>query len=198
MEHKDCIRQSVEAAHLLFMRNRTSGASANMSFLLGERMFVTASGTCFGNLKEDDFSEISLAGEHLAGRVPSKEWPAHLAMYRYCPGVQAVIHIHGRYGVLWSIMEHLDPNDCVPEHTPYLKMRVGRAGLVEYYTPGSRELFQALKERVLACKSPAYLLKRHGALVGGTSVMDAFYNLEELEESCALAWELAVREARIG
>ena len=47
MEQKDCIRQSLEVARLLFLRNRTCGASANMSFLLGDLVFVTASGTCF-------------------------------------------------------------------------------------------------------------------------------------------------------
>lgn len=191
MEQMDAIRQAAEVARLLFMRNKTSGASANMSVLLGERVYITASGSCFGMLTEDDFAEITLSGEHLSGRVPSKEWPAHLAMYRHCQGVGAVIHIHGRYGVLWSTREDLDPNDCVPEYTPYLRMRVGRAGLVEYYKPGSRELFQALEERILACGSSAYLLKRHGALVGGASVMDAFFNLEELEESCGIAWELS-------
>lgn len=196
MEQKDCIRQSLEVARLLFLRNRTCGASANMSFLLGDRVFVTASGTCFGTLTEDDFAEISLAGEHLSGKAPSKEWPAHVVMYRLCPGVQAVIHIHGRAGVLWSTMAHPDPDDCVPKHTPYLEMRVGRTGLVADYAPGSGELFQALEERILACGSRAYLLKRHGALVGGDSVMDAFYNLEELEESCGVAWELAGRSVQ--
>lgn len=193
MEQMECIRQGVEAARLLFMRNRTSGASANMSVRLGERVWITASGTCFGTLTEHDFSELSMEGQHLSGKKPSKEWPAHLAMYRHCQGVEAVIHIHGRYGVLWSTMEHENPNDCVPEHTPYLRMRLGRVGLVEYYMPGSQELFQALEARIQECKSRGYLLKRHGALVGGASVMDAFYNLEELEESCAVAWELDAR-----
>ena len=35
-----------------------------------------------------------------------------------------------------------------------------------------------------------YLLKRHGAVVPGADIMDAFYCLEELEENARIAWEL--------
>ena len=34
------------------------------------------------------------------------------------------------------------------------------------------------------------LLKAHGPVVPGKSIMDAFYCLEELEESAHIAWEL--------
>lgn len=43
--------------------------------------------------------------------------------------------------------------DCIPDHTPYLKMKLG-------------------------------------TVVPGKTVMDAFYCLEELEESARIAWEL--------
>ena len=79
-------------------------------------------------------------------------------------------------------------NDCIPDHTPYLKMKLGAVGLIPYEKPGSPELFSAFRERV--GNSDGYLLRQHGPVVPGKTVMDAFYCLEELEESARIAWEL--------
>ena len=60
--------------------------------------------------------------------------------------------------------------------------------LVPSEKPGSEALFQAFRELVGA--SDGFLLKNHGPVVPGKSVMDAFFRLEELEESARIAWEL--------
>lgn len=182
--------EAIEAARLLFMRNKTSGSSANLSFLCNGQLYITCSGSCFGTLKKEDFSVISLEGRLILGKKPSKEWPAHMVMYRSREDVQAVIHTHGRNSVLWSFYEDLDTENCIPEHTPYLGMKVGKVGLAPYHPPGSRQLFEALETAAGRYHAKAYLLKQHGPIVGGSTIMDAFYNLEELEESCAVAWEL--------
>ena len=78
--------------------------------------------------------------------------------------------------------------DCIPDNTPYLKMKLGTVGLIPYEKPGTPELFAAFRERMNA--SDGYLLKAHGPVVPGKSIMDAFYCLEELEESAHIAWEL--------
>ena len=54
--------------------------------------------------------------------------------------------------------------------------------------PGSQALFDAFERCV--DKSGGYLLKQHGAVVPGKNLMDAFYSLEELEESAKIAWML--------
>lgn len=55
----------------------------------------------------------------------------------------------------------------------------------------SREAKNCLKglDRQLQ-KSDAFILAQHGPVVAGTSLMDAFYGLEELEESCRIALEI--------
>lgn len=78
--------------------------------------------------------------------------------------------------------------DVIPEHTPYLKMKLGTVGLVPYEKPGSEALFVVFGERV--GDSDGYLLKQHGPVVPGRNLMDAFYCLEELEESAQIAWML--------
>ncbi len=173
----------------IFNRNKTSGSSANMSFLAEDgTLFITGSGTCFGRLTDDSFSQIGPDGTLRNTVKPSKELPLHRSLYRCAPGLHAVIHTHGLYAVLWSCLQGLDANDAVPAYTPYLGMKLGRIALVPFAPPGSRELFDAFAER--ADSRPGYLLAHHGAVVGGESLLDAFYALEELEESCHIAWEI--------
>lgn len=65
-------------------------------------------------------------------------------------------------------------------------MKVGKIGLVPYRPPGSEALFHEFKQRI--GKSDGYLLAIHGPVIAGTSIGEAFYGLEELEESIKLAY----------
>ncbi len=182
------LREAVWVCRSLFERGKTSGSSANMSFRHGDRIYITASGTCFGTMKPEDFTPVNLDGTPAGERKPSKEWPLHLALYEKSEDTEAVIHTHSTYSVLWSFVPGLEEKDCIPAHTPYLKMKLGTVGLIPYEKPGSPQLFAAFRER--AGDSDGFLLKQHGPVVPGTSVMDAFFCLEELEESARVAWEL--------
>lgn len=182
------LEQAVWIGKSLFNRKKTSGSTANMSFRHGDRVYVSGSGACFGTLTKKQFSVIDLEGNHIAGRKPSKEYPLHLALYHKSEEIQAVIHTHSFYSTIWSCLEHENQEDCIPDYTPYLKMKLGTVGLIPYAKPGSEELFKAFRSRV--DKSEGYLLKNHGPIVGGKDIMDAFYILEELEESARMAWEL--------
>lgn len=182
---KEKLDTAVWAAHSLFDRGKTSGSSANMSFLHDGKLYITASGTCFGTLTADNFVEVSLDGICTGTAKPSKELPLHLGYYHHSSAVQAVIHTHGPYAVLWSCRKFDKSSDVVPAYTPYLGMKVGKIGLIPYGRPGSDELFAAFRDNLHT--GDAYLLKNHGGIVGGKSIMDAFYGIEELEESAKIA-----------
>lgn len=185
---KQKIGEAIWIGKSLFERNKTSGSSANLSFRHGDKVYITQSGSCFGTLTESQFAVLDEGGIVLSQNKPSKEWPLHLCIYRQKQDVGAVIHTHGTYAVLWSFVPQDDETDAIPPHTPYLKMKLGKVGLIPYEKPGSQALFDAFSERV--CKSDGYLLKQHGAVVPGKTLMDAFYSLEELEESAKIAWLL--------
>ena len=185
MEQK--LKTAVWIAHSLFERGKASGSSANMSFKHNEKIYITASGTCFGTLKKTDFAVISVEGKVLSGK-PSKELPLHQMMYQKSEQIQAVIHTHSFYATLWSCAEHQNEIDCIPQYTPYLKMKLGTVGLVPYAKPGSQELFSYFQNCIQ--NSDGFLLKNHGPIVGGKDLLDAFYCIEELEESTRIAWEI--------
>lgn len=181
----------------LFDRCVVTGSSANMSFLHDGKLYITGSGTCFGRLSTEAFSVVDLDTKKVLNQVkPSKELPLHRTYYRKDSGVQAVIHVHSFYAVLWSCLPHENEEDCIPEYTPYLRMKLGVVGLVPYAKPGSTELFRLFEERF--SKSDGFILGNHGPVVGGRSLMDAFYILEELEESAKIAWHLENYSAMLG
>ncbi|MDO4277902.1 MAG: class II aldolase/adducin family protein [Lachnoclostridium edouardi] len=185
---KKKIEQAIWVGKSLFDRNKTSGSSANMSFLHEGTVYISGSGTCFGTLKPEDFAAVSLDGAVLSEKKPSKELPLHLYLYQKDPKIGAVLHTHSTYSVLWSFLPVENEKDCIPDHTPYLKMKLGTVGMIPYEKPGTPALFSAFQDRIE--NSDGYLLKQHGPVVPGKDIMDAFYCLEELEESARIAWEL--------
>ncbi len=194
-ELKQKIEEAIWIGKTLFDRGRATGSSANLSFLHEGNIYITGSGTCFGRLVPESFSKISMEGIYLDGKKPSKEWPLHKIYYEKSKAIQAVIHVHSYYATMYTFIEHKNVTDIVPSYTPYLNMKVGTIGLVPYAKPGSEELFAHFRRAV--DKSDAFLLAQHGPVVGGESLADAFYGLEELEESCHIAWELNRDENRI-
>ena len=142
------LRDAVWVAHSLFERGKTAGSSANLSIRAGDTVYITASGTCFGRLREEDLVPIGMDGKPLSDRKPSKEWPLHLALYEKSPEIGAVVHTHSSYSVLWSFAVGDEDRDCIPPHTPYLRMKLGSVGAVPYERPGSEALFAAFRARV--------------------------------------------------
>lgn len=182
---------AIWVAHSLFNRGKASGSIANLSFVHDGKVYITGTGTSFGRLVKSDFSIVDLQGNPYNDLKPSKELPLHLSVYKEKPDAKAVVHVHSIYSVLWSCLPDLNEVDCLPDHTPYLKMKLGTVGLIPYEKPGSPELLAAFEERVNL--SDGWLLANHGPVVPGKSMMEAFYAFEELEESAHIAWELRNR-----
>lgn len=186
MDKRNELKAAIRIGKVLFDRGKVSGSSANISFREADRFYITASGTCFGFLKEDDFSVLDIHGNHIKGPKPSKEWPLHKIIYDRHKHLQAVIHTHSFYTVLWSCFE--EEYAMFPRFTPYLDMKLGKLGYIPYYKPGSDELFEAFRKNISI--EEGYILANHGSIVGGENIEDAFYRIEELEDSAHVAWEL--------
>lgn len=184
---KQMYDEAIWVGRNIFLRNKTSGSSANMSFIYKDAVYITASGTCFGDLAIESFSVIDANGNLLQGKKPSKEYPLHLALYRSCE-VKAVIHTHAFYSTLCSCYLPSNKDDAVLSYTPYLDMKLGKIKWISYAPPGTNELFDLFDKNVDG--RAGYLLGNHGPIVGGKNLKDTFYKLEELEESCHVMWEI--------
>ena len=180
----------------LFDRGLTPGSSGNISVRLPEGgWLMTPTNICLGAIDPARLSHFDATGRHVGGDAPTKEAFLHFSMYAERPDAQAVVHLHSSHATAVSILADVDPADVMPALTAYYIMRVGRLPLVPYFAPGDPELAHAVK--ALASRHHAVLLANHGPVVAGTSLLNAQYAVEELEETAKLFLMLQNHALRI-
>jgi ribulose-5-phosphate 4-epimerase/fuculose-1-phosphate aldolase len=168
----------------IFDRGLTAGSSGNISVRVDDGWLMTPTGSSLGNLDPARISKLDAAGKHVGGDAPTKESFLHVAMYEQRPKAGAVVHLHSVHSVAVSCMADIDPADVLPPLTAYYVMRVGTLPLIRYFPPGDIDLAKAVRE--MASRHHAVLLANHGPVVAGTSLEDAVYATEELEETAKL------------
>lgn len=169
----------------LFDRGLTAGSSGNISVRLPDGgWLMTPTNASLGALDPGRLSHLDAAGKLISGDAPTKEAFLHLSMYGERKDAAAVVHLHSSHATAVSILRDVDPNDVLPALTAYYVMRVGRLPLIPYFAPGDPDLAHAV--RALASSHHAVLLANHGPVVAGTSLANAQYATEELEETAKL------------
>ena len=168
----------------IFDRGLTAGSSGNISVRTDDGWLMTPTGSSLGNLDPARISKLDDAGKHVGGDAPTKESFLHVAMYEQRPKAGAVVHLHSVHSVAVSCMADIDVADVLPPLTAYYVMRIGTLPLIRYFPPGDLDLAKAVRE--MASKHHAVLLANHGPVVAGTSLEDAVYATEELEETAKL------------
>lgn len=161
------------------------GSSGNLSIRVGDRIYITGSGTSLGQLDPADIAVLDEDGAHVGGARPSKESPLHVAFYRRDPGHAAVVHLHSPSAVAASCLEPWAEHSAVPPLTPYFVMRVGQTPLMPYRHPGDAQLGSDLLG--IPWRLRAALLANHGSVVAGTDMHDAVDRAIELEEACRIS-----------
>ena len=169
----------------LFNRGLTAGSSGNISVRLPDGgWLMTPTNASLGNLDPTRLAHFDATGRHISGDTPTKEASLHFVMYGERANAGAVVHLHSTHATAVSILRDVDPADVMPALTAYYIMRVGRLPLVPYFAPGDPDLAHAV--RAMAGKHHALLLANHGPVVAGSSLADAQYATEELEETARL------------
>ena len=179
-------------AKSIFDRGLTFGSSGNISVRMEDGWLMTPTGSTMGNIDPARISKLDKDGQHISGDMPTKETFLHVAMYEERPKTGAVVHLHSTHSVAVSCLADIDPMDVLPPITAYYVMKIGTLPLVPYFPPGDMDLAKAVRE--MAGKHHAVLLANHGPVVAGTSLEDAVYATEELEETAKLF--LMLREAK--
>ena len=169
----------------LYDRGLTFGSTGNISVRLQDGgWLMTPTNASMGDLDPARLSHLDDSGDLIAGDPPTKESFLHVTMYRERADARAVVHLHSTHSVAVACLDGVDPADVLPPITAYYIMRVGRLPLVPYYPPGDKSLADAVG--TLAGKHHAVLLANHGPVVAGTSLENAVYATEELEETAKL------------
>jgi ribulose-5-phosphate 4-epimerase/fuculose-1-phosphate aldolase len=169
----------------LYRRGLTFGSAGNISVALPDGgWLMTPTNASLGMLDPAGLARIDPSGQHVDGGKPTKEAFLHRVMYDRRSTCKAVVHLHATHSVAVSCLHGLDEHDCLPPITAYYVMRVGSLPLVPYYAPGDQALAAAVDQ--LAARHHAMLLANHGPVVAGTSLENAIYASEELEETAKL------------
>lgn len=169
----------------IFQRGLTFGSTGNISVRLPDGgWLMTPTNASMGSLDPARLAKLDATGRHIDGEKPTKEAFLHRVMYAERQNAAAVVHLHSTHSVAVSCMHGLDCANCLPPLTAYYVMRVGRLPLVSYYPPGDEDLARAVGK--LAGKHHAVLLANHGPVVAGTSLENALYATEELEETARI------------
>jgi len=165
-----------------------AGSDGNISVRLpGDQILITASGARLGRLTSDELCQVDLHDATCTAgkRSPSSEFAVHLAIYRKRPDVNAVIHTHAPYGVLWSCMGREVPGGIYAE----AEVLLGDVPVVPYRVPGSSALAEAVAGD-LQPDTAALLTANHGPVTFGDSLDQAMDRMEMLESYLRLVSEL--------
>ncbi len=169
----------------IFQRGLTFGSTGNISVRLSNGgWLMTPTNASLGALDPSKLSKFDADGRLVEGDPPTKEAFLHFCMYGQRRDASAVVHLHSTHSVAVSVLADVDPNDVLPALTAYFVMRVGSLPLVPYFPPGDEALAKAVEK--LAGRHHAVLLANHGPVVAGSSLANAQFAAEELEETAKL------------
>jgi ribulose-5-phosphate 4-epimerase/fuculose-1-phosphate aldolase len=176
----------VELAQSLFARGFSVGSAGNISVRLDDGYLITPTNSSLGRLDPARLARLDADFRPTAGDKPSKEVFMHRAFYRARPEARAVVHLHAPMATAIACLADADPETPIPPLTPYFIMRIGaRLPLIPYFRPGDPAMEPAIHEAAQTAR--AVLLANHGPVVSATSLRDAVYAAEELEEAAKLA-----------
>jgi ribulose-5-phosphate 4-epimerase/fuculose-1-phosphate aldolase len=183
-----------EVADSFYRRGYAFGSTGNLSVRVEDQVWITPTGASLKGLAPGQLARIDLHGVSQNENRPSKEFPFHLAVYRQRQEVQAIIHLHSIYTVALSCLEFFDPDNPIPQLTPYYFMRVAPLAVLPYFRPGSLALAEAVESA--APLHNCMLLRNHGLICAGSSMSEAVDRTEELEQTAHLYFLLRGERVR--
>lgn len=175
----------------IYERKLSSGICGNISVRVPDTkdlILIKASGQSFMDTREHDFLLVDMQGNIYDGSGrPSIELEFHTGIYNVRPEVNAIIHGHASYTTaMGTVMEKLNVITVDAE------VGLREIGVIDYAPAGSNELALAVTEVFKNREINAALMRRHGFIAVGTSIQQAYYLADTLEEYAKTAYLMEV------
>lgn len=150
----------VEVCHRVYEKGFVTAYDGNLSARLdSERILITPSGKCKGEVEESDLLEIDYKGNVISGYgKASTESKIHLLAYNKRKDVDAVIHAHPIYSTAFATAGEGFTRGVFPE----VILSLGKVPLCKYGTPSTDELPDSMLPYI--DYSWAMLFENHGAI----------------------------------
>lgn len=170
----------------LYSRGLVAGNDGNLSVRVSpDHLWTTPTGVSKGTMTNEMLVKVTLDGKQIEGTLrPSSELRLHLRLYQARPDLRAVLHAHPPAATTFAAAG-------LPLTRPVLQeavLQLGEVPLVPYALPGS----EALAEGVVPyCgHARALLLEFHGAVTWGSSLEQALFRMETLEQYATVTLHL--------
>lgn len=177
--------QIIDVCKKLSQQSFVQSTSGNISVRTGKNtILITPSGWHKGDLEINNLTEIDFSGKQLSGDLkPSSEYLMHITAYQLRPDIKAVVHAHPPYCTTWAAAGKPLPKPNLPE----VIVAIGEPAFIEYATPSTPTLSQALKP--FLAEHTAFLLSNHGAMTIGRNVEEAFLHMQTFEFFAQIAFQ---------
>jgi L-fuculose-phosphate aldolase len=145
----------------------------------GESFYVNSGASTRGTLTPDDIVAVDLNGALVDGAAPPPlEFHLHAEIYRARPDVQAVLHTHPRWSTLLT-MVGADYKVVCAQGALLSNIPVFESPL----SVNTKEMGERVAARL--GRGPAILLKSHGAVIVGSTILECFALAAYLEENAS-------------
>ena len=163
--------QLAEIATELYLAGVITATGGNISARSLEHkngLWITPSSISKGSLTPDDMTLIDVDGKILAGKYPpSIEVGFHAGVMRARPDINALVHSHPPYAIVWGLGEL-----PIPPIT-YDAILVAQLPFINWHMVGSTQLAGAVIETVGAGKPRGAFLRNHGLVTVGKDLRHA-------------------------
>lgn len=189
MNRETLTREIIEAGRFLYGRGWSPATSSNYSARLSaDQALLTVSGKHKGQLGEDDVLATGLDGISLEpGKKPSAETLLHTQLYRWQPGIGAVLHTHS---VNATVLSRLTLSDSLV-FADY-ELQKAFSGVTTHESQVEVPIFDNDQDiaRLAAKVQPwldahpecvGYLIRGHGLYTWGPRMSDALRQVEAFE-----------------
>jgi len=182
---KDIKNNIIKIGERLYNGGFTSGISGNISFRQNGQIFITATGTCLGELSEEKIIILDEEGNQILNQVqndscnnikPSSECMMHVEIYKARPEINAIIHAHPPYCTALAVSGEAKFPAILAEPVVLFGENIP---VVKYETPSTLELAKSVAK--FFEENDAVFMANHGATVCGHDLKETFYKLETLE-----------------
>ena len=165
----------------VYEKGFVTATDGNISMrMMANRLMITPSASCLGDLNVNDLAYVDLTGQILQSNCkPSSELPMHLEIYRNRPDVNAIIHTHPVNSTSFTVAGESFSPPVLPE----LILGIGDVPIAKYATPSTNESAVVISE--LIKNHDVIILDHHGVVTVGKTLLDAFFKLERLEHAAS-------------
>jgi len=157
----------------------------NISARLGPDRFLTKpTGLGLIDCAISDLVLTDEQGQPLSGyAAPTKEIQVHLALFRARPDIHAIIHYHTPYATAYA-----NAGKALPLPTLHSQRILKKVPALPRLAEGSQELAEAVVDAFSDTDVKGILMHTHGLIAVGSTLREAEYAAELMEESAHIDW----------